>query len=160
MVVDDVNGNYRADDGEALGWGKGPLQTITDSAGWLELMAAAPVRLDAPPPVASTYLSGVRVDSSGYFRAAISGLDVMREGPDGLTDADILEALALTGPTGTVELELDGDSVWAVLPGFVDADGGPWLLPSPFGHRHVGVSRSIAQRAARPCGRGGTVCRP
>ncbi len=144
MVVDDVNGNYRADDGEALGWGKGPLQTITDSAGWLELMAAAPVRLDAPPPVASTYLTGVRVDSSGYFRAAISGLDVMREGPDGLTDADILEALALTGPTGTVELELDGDSVWAVLPEFVDADGGPWLL------RHLSGTDTLVFREVTP----------
>ena len=144
MVVDDVNGNYRADHGEALGWGKGVLQTVTDSAGWAKLMAAAPLRLDVPPPVASTYLSGVRVDSSGYGRVASSGWEVMREGPDGLVDADILEALSLTGPEGTIELGLEGDSVWAVLPGFVDADTGPWLL------RHLSGTDTLVFREVSP----------
>ncbi len=133
MVLDDVNGNYRADQGEALAWGKGTLQTVTDSAGWAELMAAPALRLDAPPPSASTYLSGVRVDSSGYFRAAISGLEALREGPDGLSDSDIADSLALMGPEGPVELGMKGDSVWAKLPGFSADESGPWLLRHPSG---------------------------
>lgn len=128
MVVDDVNGNYRADQGEAVGWSSEAIQTVTDSVDWAHLLAAPPLMLDAPPAVASTYLSGVLVDSSGYFRAAISGLDAVREGPDGLTDADIRNSVALTGPDGPVDFELEGDSVWASLPGYEAGEGGPWLL--------------------------------
>ena len=128
MVLDDVNGNYRADHGEALGWGDGTFRTVTDSAGWLGLMASPPLMLDAPPPVASTYLSGVLVDSSGYFRAAISGLDVMREGPDGLSDEDLKDSLVLVGPDGPIDFGMEGDSIWAMLPGYAPEEGGPWLL--------------------------------
>jgi hypothetical protein len=144
MVVDDANGNYRADHGESVGWGDSLLQTVTDSAGLLELMAAPPLMLDAPPPVASTYLSGVLVDSSGYFRAAISGLDVLREGPDGLTDADIKDSVVLTGPDGPVDFGLEGDSVWAMLPGFEAGEGGPWLL------RHLSGTDTLVFRDIRP----------
>ena len=113
---------------EAVAWSSEAIQTVTDSVDWAHLLAAPPLMLDAPPAVASTYLSGVLVDSSGYFRAAISGLDAVREGPDGLTDADIRDSVALTGPDGPVDFELEGDSVWASLRGYEAGEGGPWLL--------------------------------
>ena len=159
MVVDDVNGNYRADQGEAVGWSSEAIQTVTDSVDWAHLLAAPPLMLDAPPAVASTYLSGVLVDSSGYFRAAISGLDAVREGPDGLTDADIRDSVALTGPDGPVDFGLEGDSVWASLPGYEAGEGGPWLLQHLSGTDTLGVSRGVAQHSACPCWCGGTVRR-
>ena len=130
-VVDDANGNYRIDHGEASGWWDQPMDADSDSMVWQALSGIPPARMDAPPAVPSTYLSGIRVDSSGYFRAAIAGLGALREGVDGLRDADF--GLEVKGAEGSIPFGFEGDSIWSVLPGFPDAMEGPWVVGHPSG---------------------------
>ena len=133
VVLDDVNGNYRADDGESLGWFEGLLESVADSLGWSAMQEVPAVRVDAPPLVPTTYTTGLRVDSSGYFRAALAGLSALQEGPDGLPLSAL--SVSLSGPGGPVELGMEGDSIWAALPDFdpnLEA-GGSWILTHPSG---------------------------
>jgi len=131
VVVDDVNGNYRVDQGESMAWWDLPLAANSDSSAWMAMSADLPARMDLPPPVPSTYLTGIRVDSSGYFRAAVAGLAALREGADGLRDADF--GLSISGPASGLTLGLEGDSIWCALPGFPMALEGPWIVEHPSG---------------------------
>ena len=130
-VVDDANGNYRIDRGEAAGWWDQTMNADSDSMAWEAMSGVPAARMDAPPPVPSTYLTGIRVDSSGYFRAAIAGLGALREGVDGLRDEDF--GLEVQGPEGSIAFGFEGDSIWSVLPGFPDAMDGPWVVEHPSG---------------------------
>lgn len=129
IVLDDVNGNYRADAGEPLAWAQEPIMAASDSAEQMEQWGRGAMRLDLPPVVPSTYASGVRIDSSGYLRAAIMGLQDLREGPDGMSDEDI--EISLEGPEGRIPMERDGDSIWAVVPMEQGIPLGPLVLVHP-----------------------------
>ncbi len=131
LVVEDVNGNYRVDEGEALAWSASPLTAGLDSAQWTELALSEPLRLDVPPPIPATYTSGIRLDSSGYLRGAIVGLGALREGPDGLSDVEI--GLSLEGPDGPLPFEQEGDSLWASLTMTEGAPPSPLVVVHPSG---------------------------
>lgn len=129
LVLDDVNANYRADQGEPVGWWETGCRAASDSTAGEGF--STPARLDAPPPVPSTYLSGMRVDSAGYWRAAVAGLAPLREGPDGMTDAGL--DIGVSGLMGAVETGREGDSIWAVLPDFTPDNPGTWTVTHPSG---------------------------
>ena len=137
VVVDDANGNYRSDNAEAVAWASTVLVSAMDSAGWVPMQNGETLRMDAPPVVPLTYTSGVRLDSSGYFRAAITGLGDLKKGPDGWLDAEFNLTLAdSSGETGrvhSVPLPLEGDSVWAVLDLGDTSENAVWLLRHPAG---------------------------
>lgn len=124
VLLDDVNGNYQVDAGEALAWSNAPLNAAVDSADWMAMRSAKPFALDAPPPVPLTYSSGVRVDSTGYLRFAVVGLGPLKEGPDGLFEDEL--GLSVSGPSGPFEFGQEGDSLWIQLPTLGEAD-----FPSP-----------------------------
>jgi hypothetical protein len=152
VVLDDVNGNYRADDGESLGWFDGLLESVADSLGWSAMQGVPAVRMDSPPVVPTTYTTGLRVDSSGYFRAALAGLSALQEGPDGLPQSAL--SVSLSGPGGPVELGIEGDSIWADLPNF-DPNlevGGPWILTHPSGMDTLSFRQVDPAAAPSPAG--------
>lgn len=152
VVLDDVNGNYRADDGESLGWLEGLLESVADSSGWAAMQGVPAVRMDTPPVVPTTYTTGLRVDSSGYFRVALAGLSALQEGPDGLPQSALL--VSLSGPEGPVELGMEGDSIWAALPNFdpnLEA-GGPWILTHPSGMDTLSFRQVDPATAPSPAG--------
>lgn len=129
LVLDDVNANYRADQGEPVAWWTEGFRAAADSAGAGSEREVA--RMDAPPLLPTTFTAGVEVDSSGYFRARMEGLAALGEGPDGLAD-EALE-LRLEGPDGPVELGREGDSIWALLPRFDPLQPSVWTLTHPSG---------------------------
>ena len=131
VVVDDVNGNYRADRGEPLAWGLAPMTASADSADWQQMWDAPPLRMDAPPVEPTTYTSGVRLDSSGYFRAAIVGLSTLREGPDALFDAELDVRLEAAGQAQDIGME--GDSIWSSIDLAAFGDTVTLLLTHPSG---------------------------
>lgn len=145
LVVQDANGNYRADAGEAVGWWEEPFRASADSASWAGMALRAPARMDTPPPIPATYTSGIRVDSSGYLTGAVMGLGELRAGPKGWDDAAF--GLVLEGPEGPVDLWLEGDSIRAILPGFPEALQGPWTLTHPSG---TDTLRGLDPEALRP----------
>lgn len=140
VVLDDVNGNYRVDAAESVGWLEGTLDVAVDSAALAAMWGAPPIRMDAPPIVPATYLSGIRFDSSGYFRAAVAGLSALREGADGALDQEF--ELSLSGAHGAVDVGLEGDSIWAQLPEGAPETGGPWVFIHPAGSDTV-VCRNV-----------------
>jgi len=129
LVLDDVNGNYRADASESLAWAPMPIRVASDSAEQTRQWEQGPLRMTLPPKVPSTYSSGVRVDSSGYLRAAIMGLQDLREGPDGMSDEDI--DIHLEGPDGRIPIDREGDSIWTVVPLEQGIPKGPLVLVHP-----------------------------
>ena len=151
LVVQDANGNYRADAGESVGWWEEQFQSSADSASWAGMALAAAARMDTPPPTPVTYTSGIRVDSSGYLTGAVMGLGELRKGPKGWDDAAF--GLALLGPDGPVDLWLEGDSIRAVLPGFPEALQGPWTLTHPAGTDTLRLLDPEKARPPAPVGR-------
>ena len=129
LVLDDVNGNYRADASEALAWAPAPIRVASDSAEQTRQWEQGPLSMTLPPKVPSTYSSGVRVDSSGYLRAAIMGLQDLREGPDGMSDEDI--DIHLEGPDGRIPIDREGDSIWTIVPLEQGIPKGPLVLFHP-----------------------------
>lgn len=128
VALDDVNGNYRADEGEALAW----LDQPVASAQWDSLSEGPELRMDAPPLEPALYLSGSRVDSSGFWRGKLEGLADLMQGPDGRFESEL--GLALMGPDSAIDLHLEGDSLWAELTGFtVDSASHSWQLVYPGG---------------------------
>ena len=126
VALEDLNGNYRADAGEPLAWGILPVSTA-DTMGFTPAL-----RLDAPPVKPATYLSGVRVDSSGFWRAKLEGWSELSAGPDGWIEGDLNVAIA--GPGDTVAVHVEGDSLWAELVDFQpELPPGTWRLVHPSG---------------------------
>ena len=126
VALSDANGNYRPDAGEPVAWWADAIPTLDSTA------AEPLLRMDAPPVQPATYLSGMRVDSSGYWRANSKVAD---EGhPDRWSEQ---MDMAIAGPGDTVKVR--GDSP-AGTPGFQpdDAELGtcsirPGWTPSGFG---------------------------
>jgi len=131
LVLEDGNGNYRVDEGEALAWSASPLVAALDSAQGGVFALSESLQMDVPPPAPATYTSGMRLDSAGYLRGAMVGLAALREGPDGLLDAEI--GIALEGPEGPLSFEFEGDSLWASLPMQEGAPPSPLVVVHPSG---------------------------
>ena len=128
LALDDENGNYRADPGEALAW----LESSIASLGRDTVASTAILRMDASPKEAITYVSGSRVDSSGFWRAKIEGLKDWMAGPDGPFESEL--GLQLLGPDSSAVLHLEGDSVWSELPAFGEEQvSGTWQIVHPAG---------------------------
>lgn len=126
VALKDLNGNYRADAGEPVGWWMSPVSTA-DSTGFRPAL-----RLDTPPVMPATYLSGMRVDSSGFWRAKLEGWTELNAGPDGWLEVEL--DVAIAGPGDTVEVHVEGDSLWAELTGFQpEFPAGTWRLVHPAG---------------------------
>jgi len=126
VALDDLNGNYRVDAGESVAWWAASVSTL-DSSGVISSL-----RMDVPSPQPATYLSGMRVDSSGFWRAKLEGWTDLKEGPDGCSEREL--AVAMEGPGGITEVHLEGDSLWAELMGFQpQATVGSWRLTHPAG---------------------------
>ena len=127
VALQDANGNYRVDEGEAVAW----WPTVVD-AGEMEDSEVPLLRLDAPPPMPTTYLSGLRVDSTGFLRVKLEGAAALMEGPDGAAPEDI--EVTFQGPEGTLTPQMQGDSLWVRLAPFdVDAEPGTWVCHHPGG---------------------------
>lgn len=129
VALQDLNGNYRADQGEPVAW-------WTEAVSSMDTVSAVPVlALDAPPVVPATYVSGMRVDSGGYWRAKLEGWADLQAGPDGWLDGEL--DVVIAGPvdgSDSVFVHTEGDSLWAVLPEFnADAPPGTWRLFHPGG---------------------------
>ena len=141
LVLDDVNGNYLADAGEAVAWLEAPMPTLTKDTA----VQASTFKMGTPPRQAITYVSGSAVDSSGYWRAKIEGLTEWMSGPDGPLESEL--GLELLGPDSEVVLHLEGDSVWSEFPNFDPGEvSGLWQLKHPAGtdtltFREVGPAR-------------------
>lgn len=131
VAVDDVNGNYRADAGEALAWSEWTWPSLAP----VDSGASPVLRMDVPPVDAATYLSDVRLDSTGYWRASWAGWKDLAEGPDGWREEDL--ALTLVGPDTVLTVMQDGDSLWAEWPAEAVRDWGAgepvWRFVHPFG---------------------------
>ena len=126
VALEDLNGNYRADAGEPLAWWTKPI-SVADTTGLTPVLS-----LDAPPVSPATYLSGVRVDSSGFWRAKLEGWSDLKAGPDGWLEGEL--DVAIAGPVDTIEVHLEGDSLWAELVGFQpELPAGTWRLVHPSG---------------------------
>lgn len=129
VALQDLNGNYRPDQGEAVAWWSEAVSSA-DTTAPLTVM-----KLDAPPVVPATYVSGMRVDSSGSWRAKLEGWADLQAGPDGWLDGEL--EVAIVGPgdsADSVFVHIEGDSLWAELPGFnADAPAGTWRLLHPGG---------------------------
>lgn len=126
VALEDLNGNYRADAGEPVAWWTLPV-SVADTTGFTPAL-----RLDAPPVRPATYLSGVRVDSSGFWRAKLEGWSELKAGPDGWLEGEL--DVAIAGPGDTVEVHVEGDSLWAELLGFQpELPPGTWRLVHPAG---------------------------
>ena len=80
LAVDDVNGNYRVDAGEAVAW-SGALWTSLSADSSVERQTPL-LRLDAPPVQAATY-EWHAADSSGDWQARWVGWNDLAAGPDG-----------------------------------------------------------------------------
>lgn len=126
VALNDINGNYRVDVAEPVAWWAKAIPT-------LDSLAVEPVlRLDAPPLQPATYLSGMGVDSSGYWRAKLEGWTDLKAGPDGWSEAEL--SVSIIGPEDTVEVHVEADSLWAELPNFRPGDPpGTWRLVHPAG---------------------------
>lgn len=126
VALSDANGNYRADAGEPVAWWAQAIPTLDSTA------TEPLLRMDAPPVQPATYLSGMRVDSSGYWRAKLEGWADLKAGPDGWSEKEL--DVAIVGPGDTVDVHMEGDSLWAELPGFQPDDApGTWRLFHPAG---------------------------
>lgn len=127
VALQDANGNYKVDEGEPVAW-----WPILVDAGQPEEGEAPLLRLDAPPPQPTTYLSGLRVDSTGFLRVKLEGASVLMEGPDGAVTEDLNVTFA--GPEGTLTPRMMGDSLWVRLAPFdVEAEPGTWVCHHPGG---------------------------
>ncbi len=154
VAVDDVNGNYRADVGEALAWSDLTWlsQSATDSMGMPRL------RLDVPPVDVATYLNGVRLDSSGYWRASWAGWNDLASGPDGWRAEEM--TLSLVGPDTVLNVSQDGDSLWAEWPAEAVArwasGEADWRFVHPFGEdslRFAELESAVAPTLVGPAQR-------
>ena len=126
VALEDLNGNYRADAGEPLAWWTKPI-SVADTTGLTPVLS-----LDAPPVSPATYLSGVRVDSSGFWRAKLEGWSDLKAGPDGWLEGEL--DVAIAGPLDTIEVYIEGDSLWAELTDFQpELPPGTWQLIHPAG---------------------------
>ena len=151
VAVDDVNGNYRADAGEALAWSA----RTWSSSGSGDSTVALRLEMDLPTLEGATYLSGMRMDSSGYWRAKWVGWSDLAAGPDGWLPEEM--ELALAGPDTVLRPRLVGDSLWAEWPkDALEAWAGgeaTWRFVHPFGEDTL---RGVELEARRSPNRAGS----
>lgn len=153
LAVDDVNGNYRVDAGEAVAWSEALWASLpADSSA---VRQTPLLRLDAPLVQAATYLSGMRLDSSGDWRARWVGWNDLAAGPDGWRSEEM--TLSLVGPDTAVVPQQVEDSLWVEWPGPLDLEtleAETWRFVHPFGEDTLQFREVESGKAPSPVGRG------